>query len=171
MIVVGQRISKWLKDNWNTDSFILSTANHPFSKLYISHMHNTNHAGIESTLAKIQSKYWIPGARRIIKSIKSKCTTCKRLAGQLEQQCMGALGPERLQPSPPFYYTALDLFGPLTIKDTVKHRVRSKVFGVVYNCLSTRAVYIDLADGYDTRSFLLTLRRFVSLRRYPSAIY
>ena len=34
----------------------------------------------------------------------------------------------------------------------------------------SRAVYLDLAEGYDTRSFILALRRFVSVRGYPSTM-
>ena len=35
VIVVGQRITKWLKDNWNQDAFILLPAGHRFTKLFI----------------------------------------------------------------------------------------------------------------------------------------
>ncbi|KAK4304812.1 hypothetical protein Pmani_023247 [Petrolisthes manimaculis] len=171
MIAVGQRMSKWLKDNWNREYFILLSANHPFTKLYVLHVHNLDHAGVESTMAKIQSKFWIPGIRKIIKSTKKRCVTCRRLNSSIEGQSMGQLGPEQLQPSPPFYNTAIDLFGPFSIKDTVKRRTRSKAYGVIFNCLSSRAVHIDLADGYDTESFLTTFRRFVCIRGYPRTVH
>ena len=77
-IVVRKRISKWLKDNWSCNSFTLLTCKHPFSKLYILHLHNIDHAGTtDVTLAKLQSKYWIPGARRELKSIKNECIRCR----------------------------------------------------------------------------------------------
>ena len=41
-------------------------------------------------------------------------------------QMMGPTCEERLKPSPPFYNSALDLFGPIMIKDTVKGRTRKK---------------------------------------------
>ncbi|XP_063863037.1 uncharacterized protein LOC135102172 isoform X1 [Scylla paramamosain] len=73
VILVGQRISKWLKENWNQDHFMLIPANHPVTRLYVSSLHSRDHAGIETTLAKLQSKFWVPGARKLIKSIKDKC--------------------------------------------------------------------------------------------------
>lgn len=45
------------------------------------------------------------------------------------------------------------------------------MYGVIYNCLSTRAVHVDLAADYSTNKFLMVLRRFVSIRGYPSKLY
>lgn len=73
VIVVGTRISKWMKENWNCNEFILLTANHHFTKLYLSMIHKDNHAGVEACLAKVQLKFWIPGARKILKSLKRQC--------------------------------------------------------------------------------------------------
>lgn len=76
---------------------------------------------------------------------------------------MGNLPKERLKPAPRWYSTSIDLFGPFTIRDAA--------YGVIFNCIGTRAVYLDLAPDYSTESFLMVLRRFVSLRGYPSKIY
>ena len=84
---------------------------------------------------------------------------------------MGPLNEKRLKPSPPFYNSALDLFGPFMIKDTVKGRTRKKVYGIIINCLVTHVVYIDLVEGYDTDSLLTTLRRFITIRGFPKTMY
>ena len=73
VIVVGQRISNWLRENWNRENFILIPANHPVTRLYISYLHNFDHAGVETTLAKLQRKFWVPRARKVIRMIKNKC--------------------------------------------------------------------------------------------------
>lgn len=171
VIVVGERISKWLKENWNQENFILIPSSHPVTKLYIRGLHNRDHAGIETTLAKLQRKFWVPGARKVIQTIKEKCIVCRRLEKRTENQSMGQVRAERLKPAPPFYHTAVDLFGPFTIKDTVKKRTRSKVYGVVFNCLATRAVYLDLAEGYNTEDFLSTFQRFIAIRGAPKFMY
>ena len=84
---------------------------------------------------------------------------------------MGNPPKERLKPAPPWYSTSIDSFGPFTIRDAVKKRTTSKACGVIFNCIGTRAVYLDLAPDYSTESFLMVLRRFVSLRGYLSKIY
>lgn len=45
------------------------------------------------------------------------------------------------------------------------------MYGVIFNCLSTRAVHVDLAADYSTDKFLMVLRRFISIRGYPSKLY
>ncbi|XP_064120900.1 uncharacterized protein LOC135225560 [Macrobrachium nipponense] len=84
---------------------------------------------------------------------------------------MGQCPSERLQPAPPFFNTAIDLFGPFIVKDTVKRRTRKRVYGIIFNCMVNRAVYLDLAEGYDTENFLMTLRRFVSIRGFPKRMH
>ena len=76
---------------------------------------------------------------------------------------MGNLPKERLKPAPPWYSTSIDLFGPFTIRDAVKKRTTSKACGVIFNCIGTRAVYLDLAPDYSTESFLMVLRRLSGL--------
>ncbi|XP_063841247.1 uncharacterized protein LOC135101332 [Scylla paramamosain] len=171
IIYVGSRIAAWLKNNYNNEAFILLPTKHRLTEVCIKDIHDKDHGGIESTLCKLQAKFWIPQARKLIKSVKSRCVTCRRLEKQVIGQSMGPVPEERLKPSPPFYHSALDLFGPLMIKDTVKGRCKKKVYGVVVNCLSTRASYVDLVEGYDTDSLITTLRRFTAIRGFPHSMY
>ena len=78
---------------------------------------------------------------------------------------MGDLPLCRSEPVSPFYSVSMDLFGPLTIKDSVIKRgarTRKKVWGVLFVCTSTRAVYIDIAEDYSTQSILHCIRRLMS---------
>ena len=70
-----------------------------------------------------------------------------------EKQCMGSLPEERLKRAPPFYSTSLDLFGHYYAKAPVKRRTVLKVYGVIFTCMVCRAVYLDIAEGYDTTVF------------------
>lgn len=141
VIVLGQRISEWLKEIWNQESFVLIPSSHPATKLYIRGLHKRDHAGTEITLAKLQRKFWVPDARKVIKTIKEKCIVYRKLEKRTENQCMGHVRAERLKSAPLFYHTEMDLFGPFTIKDTIKKRTHGKAYGVVFNFLITRAVY------------------------------
>lgn len=102
IITVGSMIKSWLKDNWNRDEYILLPSQHALTKLYIQHLHNRDNFGVECTLAKLQAKYWVAKARKIIKTIKAKCLMCRRIEKVCECQTIGELPEERLNPSPPF---------------------------------------------------------------------
>ncbi|XP_033127834.1 uncharacterized protein LOC117125437 [Anneissia japonica] len=65
----------------------------------------------------------------------------------------------------------VDLFGHFTTRGEVNKRARGKSYGVVFDCLVTRAVYIDIATSYSADAFLLVFRKFVSLRGYPKEVY
>ena len=79
---------------------------------------------------------------------------------------MGWLPQEKLKPAPAWNCTAVDLFSPFRIRGEVQKRTTGKAYGVIFNCLSTQAVHVDLAPYYHTEKFLMVLRRFVLLRGY-----
>ena len=54
------------------------------------------------------------------------------------------------------------------IKDSVKQRTKKKVWGVIFNCLSSRAVHIDVSEDYGTDSILQVIRKFMCIRKCPS---
>nr|XP_046228584.1 uncharacterized protein LOC124050275 [Scatophagus argus]XP_046241340.1 uncharacterized protein LOC124057310 [Scatophagus argus] len=87
------------------------------------------------------------------------------------QQMMSDLPPERSQRANPFEYTTLDLFGPFEIKDAVKKRTGKKVWGIVFCCMASRAVHVDLVDDQSSESFLQAYFRFVSLRGHPRKLW
>ena len=100
--------------------------------------------------------------------IRRSCCQCHILDKRLAEQQMSPLPEFRLTVAPVFNVTSIDLFGPLTIRDTVKKRTHMKVWGVIATCASTRAVYIDLTESYGTDAILQTIHRFVSIRGCPS---
>ena len=171
IITVGIRISNWLKENWDTNALIVLPMNSLLTKLIVSSIHSSNHDGIDATVAKVRRKYWVPSLYKLAKYVRKMCIKCRILDKKLCEQEMGKLPLERLKPSPPFYYTGLDLFGPIYVKDTVKKRVRMKVYGVIFNCLTTRGIYLDITCGYDAENFMMVLRRFISIHGCPYQIF
>ena len=171
IFVVGGRGQKWMEMTYNKKEVILLPSNHRFSRLYTQYIHDKGHYGVLTTASKVRSRFWIVKLLNMIKSIKFNCVMCKKLEKKLCQQEMGKLPEERLKPAPPWYSTGIDLFGPFSIRDEVKKRTIGKAYGIIFNCLGTRAVHIDLAPNYSTDKFLMALRRFVSIRGYPSILY
>ncbi|XP_061915788.1 uncharacterized protein LOC133658143 [Entelurus aequoreus] len=73
--------------------------------------------------------------------------------------------PARLRlHKPPFYSTGVDCFGPLQVKIG---RRTEKRWGIIYKCMTTRSVHLELLENLDTDAFLLSLRRFISRRGKP----
>ena len=129
VIVVGSRMANWIKATANQTSFPLLPAGHSFTRLLISSRQNKDHSGVESTLAKLRARFWVPHARKVIRSIKSKCIPCRKKEKILCTQEMGQLPAYRLQPSPPFLCSAVDLFGPFIIKDMARKEHAAKAMG------------------------------------------
>ena len=171
IVVIGNRAEKGLEMSYNKTEVILLPYGHPFSKLYAEFIHRKGHNGVSATVSKITARFWITHLHRMVKSIVHNCVICKILNKKLSQQVMGKLPEERLKPSPAWHNTVIDLFGPFKIRDEIKKRTFGKCYGVIFNCLSTRAVHIDLVSEDSTEKFLLALRRFISLRGYPAKLY
>ena len=172
IIVVGGRTERWMEATWNRQFFVLLPKENHISLLIARSEHvSGGHLGRDSTISKIRAKYWIIGVKPLVKNIISKCRQCRVKLKLLEEQVMSPLPIERLKPSPPFFNVMIDYFGPFTISGEVQKRVRGKCYGVLFTCLSVRAVYIDVACDYSTQGFMMVLRRFSSIRGWPNVFY
>ena len=168
VIVTSSRAVEGFKLNYNRERFPILTTKDPLAFLWLKHVHCEDHAGVSKTVALSRRRYWIVRAGRIASKIRRSCFTCRILDKKLAEQQMSPLPAFRLAAAPVFNVTSMDLFGPLTIRDTVKKRTHMKVWGVIETCAATRAVFIDLTESYSTDSILQSIRRFVSIRGCPS---
>ncbi|XP_067660546.1 uncharacterized protein [Haliotis asinina] len=123
------------------------------------------HYGAERILAEIRRKFWILRGREAIRQHQRKCATCRKSRAQPQLPKMSDLPPSRLRLyKPAFYSTGVDCFGPMTIKIG---RRTEKRWGVIFKCMTTRAVHFDLLDSMSTDAFLMAFRRFVARRGKP----
>lgn len=144
---------------------------HAVSHLIVLDVHNRLHGGVDATLAVTRKSFWIIKARNWAKLVVNRCVSCRAYRKKAAGQIMGDLPSLRMGPAPAFYYTSVDLFGPVAIKGEVQKRIRGKCYGVVYTCLASRSVFCDVASDYSTEGFLLSLRRFVTIRGAPRFLY
>lgn len=79
---------------------------------------------------------------------------------------MSDLPADRLTTDPPFTHVGLDVFGPwsVTTRRTRGGAADSKRWAVIFACLSTRAVHLEVIESMSTSSFINALRHFLSIR-------
>ena len=87
--------------------------------------------------------------------------TCRKLRGALEEQKMANLPEDRLEPAPPFTHCGIDFFGPFVIKEGRKELKR---YGVLFTCLASRAIHLEVSAFLETDWFINALRRFINRR-------
>ena len=170
VVVISGRVEKWMEISYDHQDVILLPYSHRLSKLHAEHVYNKDHLGIASTASKIKLRFWITNLYRLVKSVKNRCIQCRKNSKLLQSQMMGQLPQERLKPAPAWSFTSLDFFGPFEIRGETNKRSRGKAYGVLFTCMLCRAVHLDLATDYSTNGFLIVLRRFMSLRGYPSKL-
>ena len=103
----------------------------------------------------------------MVKSIRYNCVQCRKLCKNLETQVMGQLPIDRLKPAPAWSSTCIDYFGPFETKGETNKRSRGKAYGMIFTCMLSRAVRLEVATDYSTDTFLQVFRRFVAIRGPP----
>ena len=142
----------------------------PISCLIARYYHRlAGHSGLEHVLSMIRERFWIVGARNVLKRMLNSCVDCKRRQAPAGEQKMAGLPGHHVTPDKPptFTFVGVDCFGPFVVK-----RARSLVkrYGVMFTCLAIRAVHIEVIHSLDTNSFLHALRRFIARRSQPEVI-
>ena len=164
-IVVGSRIKNFPITFTGHDHEIPIIPYSNFAKLIVQHYHDRYHVEVDSVVSHVRQDCWIIKCRKIASVIDSRCKICKIKRKAVANQLMGDLPDYRTQMLPAFTVVGCDLFGPILIKDDVVKRgprVTKKVWGVLYSCTTTRAIYLDVSCGYSTEEFLHTLRRLMA---------
>ena len=137
--------------------------NHHLSKVLINHIHITfGHSGRETVLSQLRLKYWMVGASTTVKQVLSKCIICRKNQGRACDQIMADLPKERLDfDKPIFSNVGIDVFGPFLVK---RGRVEVKRYGLIFVCLASCAVHIELLFTLDSSSCINAIRRFIARR-------
>ena len=133
---------------------------------------NVKHFGVNSVLCHLRQRYWPIRGREQVKKILGSCVLCKKWRGNPGVQYMADLPASRVDfPNPPFTFTGVDYFGPITTKAGYRGGRREKRYGVVFTCLQTRAVHLEISQSLSTDDFLKVFSRFVSRRSKPKKMF
>ena len=131
---------------------VLSKHNH-VTKLVIQDYHErVGHAGMSYTWATIRQKFCIIKGAATVRNVLGQCLLCKRRNARAGQQIMSDLPNSRLAANePPFYFTGVDYFGPMFVK---QGRAIVKLRKCLFTCMTFRAVHIELVSSLSADSLV-----------------
>ncbi len=159
---VGGRLHKLAMPEETKHQVILPKDAH-ISTLLLRHAHEqSGYSGRNYILSHLRKKYWIVKGNSAARRIIAKCVICRHIKGRTVEQKMADLPLERILPDlPPFTNVGLDHFGPIEVK---RGRGYVKRYGVIFTCMSSRAVHLEVANSLETDSCIHAIRRFVCRR-------
>ncbi|KAI5756181.1 hypothetical protein M8J77_022798 [Diaphorina citri] len=121
------------------------------------------HMGTSQTLAHLRKEYWIPHGRSTVKSVLHRCPTCRKgnCYGPYETPEFSFYPDYRLNKNLPFSVSGVDYFGPLYTKDNDSI---IPVWCLLFTCLTTRAVHLEVVESETSSDLFLAFRRFIARR-------
>ena len=129
------------------------------------------HAGPTLLLGIVSLKYYVVGARQLIRNVSRGCVTCRKTYARTATQLMGDLPSIRVKPSPPFSTTGVDFAGPITLRrGHTRKPTYDKAYMCVFVCLTTKIFHLELMSDLSTEAFLAALRHFIARRGCPYKI-
>jgi len=162
LLRVGGRLRKSKCSSSYKHPIILPKDGH-ITQLILAHVHQkTQHQGRGITLNQLRScGFWIVGGSKAVASFLRRCVVCRKLRRPTESQRMADLPHDRIEPSPPFTYCGMDCFGPFVVKNG---RKEIKRYGLLFTCMCSRAIHIEMLDDMSTDAFINGLRCFIAIR-------
>nr|CAI5863527.1 unnamed protein product [Callosobruchus analis] len=102
LLRVGGRLNKSMCDYGKRHPYILPSK-HVFTTLVINQEHKKClHAGVQTVLANIRTKFWPIHGKSAVRAILRKCVICFRARPSSETPIMGEIPTDRLIPGRPF---------------------------------------------------------------------
>ena len=166
LIRVNGRINQGDFSQDKKQPIILPNNNH-VTRLIIEESHQRNlHVGPRTLLYILREQYWIINGLKTVNSITRKCICCYKINPKPATQLMGELPRSRVTHQRPFNVIGIDYAGPLLLKTMV-----SKAYMLIFVCMVTRAVHLELVTSANTAYFLSAFGRFTSRRGIPKEVY
>ena len=102
----------------------------------------------------------------MVRTILNECFHCKKMFAKPQNRLMPDLPKEQFAINKkPFSKTRIDYFGPIyvkTSKRTQSTQRNYKRYGVLFTCLTTRAIHLEVAGDLSADLFIMSLTRFIS---------
>ena len=162
LLRVGGRLRRCTLSDDIKHPVILPKISH-VSNVMVKYFHERiHHQGRGQTLNHVRSNgYWIISGSRVVANVIKNCVTCRRLRRPVEEQKMADLPADRVEASSPFTFVGMDCFGPFMTK---RGRTEVKRYGLLFTCLCSRGIHIEMLDDLSTDAFINGLRCFLAIR-------
>ena len=177
-VVGGLKVDTSLTNLFNLNFKVPLVDQHsPLAYPLALHLHSLfNHRGVESCHRLALNYVYIMGGLQIFKNISLNCVVCQKDRKKYLKMVMGSLSDSQLTISPLFYYVMVDIWGPLTAYcpgyERATRRDKSyNVYFLVFVCVSTGAVNIQLIEGKSTEFILEGCSRFYNEASVPKILY
>jgi len=129
----------------------------------ITYLHQKNlHAGAKFIHCEARQSIWILQGGQEIRSVIKKCVKCQRAFKRPLQQKMGVLPDFRVTSGHPFGAVGLDLAGPFGVR--MNGRATHKIWAVIFACMRTRSVHVEIVHKLDAESLINAIARFSARR-------
>ena len=152
---------------------ILVNGKSDLGKLLILDAHQkTMHLGVNSTLNYLRNAgIWLTSARTSVSHVlKQHCFKCKRFnQNTFSAQPQSALPAVRTNFINPFSAVGMDYTGAFQVTDFSGHPIKAYI--LLFTCLTTRAVHLELVSSMSSLEFLNAFIRMCNLHGIPKVVY
>ena len=147
----------------DTNHPIILPGRHALTRLIVLYEHSSaGRAGPSYTLMKTRQRFWIIHGVSSVKHFISECGKCALRKAKPIRHLMADLPACRLTLcNKPFKFCGVDYLGPYSFR---QNRSVCKAWGLLFTCLCTRCIHVEIVTRLDLNSFLLAFSRFTNLR-------
>ena len=149
---------------------IILPSPHALTRLIALHEHfKAAQAGHSYTLMKTRQRFWIIHRISSVKYFLPSCSVYRHYKATPVRQLMADLPECRVTATnKPFKFCGVDYLGPFTF---FQNRRDCKAWRLLFTCLCTRCIHVELVTCLDLNNFLLAFSRFVNLREAVDTMY
>ena len=168
LLRIAGRLNSSRLDSREKHPIIVYRSSHIATLLVRHYNKEVMHQGRHFTEGTVRSAgYWIIGGKRLVSSVIHQCAICRKLRVKRAVQKMVDLPSDRLEPSPPLTQVGVDTFGPWPVvtRRTRGGQATNKRWRILFTCLTTRAIHIEVVEELSSSSCINAIRRTQSADR------
>ena len=150
---------------------VICHKDHPITRLIIFDAHTRcKHLGAGSTINVLRrGGIWIPRIRQAVHKCLKNCFTCKRInAKAFKYPPPPSLPSDRVNLTRAFSTIGVDFTGHFFVNDGAG---KSKSYILIFTCMNTRSIHLELLPSMSTEEFVLAFVRFTNFFGIPKVVY